>query len=445
MTHVPRVGEVRQVPGTYGAEDRERWVAEDPDPEALPRSDFERDRARILHSSALRRLAAKTQVVVVGEDDFPRTRLTHSLEVAQIGRSMAESLGCDPDLVEGACLAHDLGHPPFGHTGEGALDKLAADFGGFEGNAQTFRILTRLEAKVLRPDGASAGLNLTRASLDAAIKYPWPREMAEPRTGTPKFGVYAEDRPAFDWVRSTSPAADTAAATEGRPRRCLEAQVMDWADDIAYSVHDVEDAVHGGHLDLELVRADSAERAALCALAGQLYSPEDPAYLEAMLDDLLGLPAVRDLPPFDGGRVAQAALKQLTSTLISHFIAVAVRRTLRVQREPSVEVPASRYHLDLEVPREERARCALLKAMAARYVMMRAESRSRRRWQQEVISDLVTWMARSAPEAMAPAWREAWAEAGDDATRRRVVIDAVASMTDTSALAAHAALRARLG
>ncbi|HYU66688.1 MAG TPA: deoxyguanosinetriphosphate triphosphohydrolase, partial [Jatrophihabitantaceae bacterium] len=249
---------------TYDAAAHERRVSEPPKRAGSQpdRSDFARDRARVLHSYAFRRLADKTQVVVPGEDDFPRTRLTYSLEVAQIAREIGAALGCDPEVVDAAGLAHDLGHPPFGHNGEVALDSLAADCGGFEGNAQTLRILTRLEAKIVAPSGEPAGLNLTRATLDAACKYPWERA-----AGSRKFGVYAADLDAFGWLRSGAP--------DGR--RCLEAQIMDWADDVAYSVHDVEDGVYSGHIELSTV--DDGERATLCEVAAELYSPLTPSAL----------------------------------------------------------------------------------------------------------------------------------------------------------------------
>src|SRR5947199_2202702 len=209
----------------YDDHDRARRATERDKANPTSRSAFERDRARVLHSAALRRLAAKTQVVIVGQSDFPRTRLTHSLECAQIGRELGAALGADPDLVDAACLAHDLGHPPFGHNGEAALDAFASGCGGFEGNAQSLRVLTRLETKVLTADGTSAGLNLTRAVLDAATKYPWPK-----REGNPKYGVYADDAEVFMWLRAG--AADD--------RRCVAARVMDGAEDGGSSVRGLE-------------------------------------------------------------------------------------------------------------------------------------------------------------------------------------------------------------
>ena len=223
----------------YSSADRERFL--DEPAKRKGRTEFARDRARIIHSFALRRLAAKTQVAVPWASDFPRTRLSHSLECAQVGRELGAALGADPDLMESACLAHDLGHPPFGHNGEEALAKVASSFGGFEGNAQSFRLLTRIEAKTVDGEGLSVGLNLTRATLDAATKYPW-SSLQNPK----KYGVYADDQEIFNWVREVAPAEKT----------CMEAQIMDWSDDVAYSVHDLEDALVTGQIDIAHLRRD---------------------------------------------------------------------------------------------------------------------------------------------------------------------------------------------
>lgn len=389
------------------------------------RGPYERDRARVLHSAAFRRLAAKTQVHTAGvadTDDFLRTRLTHSLEVAQIAREMGTRLGCDPDVVDVAGLAHDLGHPPFGHNGEDALDAVAGACGGFEGNAQTLRVLTRLEAKVLGPDGQSVGLNLTRASLDATCKYPWFR-----RGGSRKFGVYADDAQIFGWVRAGAPAEDPT-------RRCLEAQVMDWADDVAYSVHDVEDGFYGGYVDLRAPLADADERAALCADVAAAYSDESASDLGPVLTELLHEPVLAPLASYDGSHRAQLALKRATSVLTGRFVAAAVTAT----RTKFGDGPVQRYAADLIVPRATRAQCALLKGIALRYVMRRRGAEPWYTRQQEILAELVEELTRQAPEGLDPVFAPLWRDAPDDRARLRVVIDQVASLTDPAAVAWHA-------
>ncbi|WP_406568049.1 deoxyguanosinetriphosphate triphosphohydrolase [Dactylosporangium fulvum] len=386
------------------------------------RGPFQRDRARVLHSAGFRRLAAKTQVHTAGADAFLRTRLTHSLEVAQIAREMGARLGCDPDVVDTAGLAHDLGHPPFGHNGEDALDAVAAACGGFEGNAQTLRVLTRLEAKVMAPDGGSAGLNLTRAALDAVSKYPWPR-----RPGSRKFGVYPDDLPIFEWLRAGAP--------DGR--RCLEAQVMDWADDVAYSVHDLEDGIHGGYVHLAPLRVDAGERAALCADVAAAYSQESAADLDLILLDLLADPVFAPLDDYDGSHAAQVALKRMTSVLTGRFAATAVTATRTVHGDG----PVRRYDADLVVPPLVRAQCALLKGIALRYVMRRPGSSQRYAHEVTVLQELVAGLLDRAPDGLDPVFAPMWRAAPDDAARLRVVVDQVASLTDLSVLAWHERLR----
>jgi dGTPase len=399
----------------YDEHDQERWVPELPgNPE---RAAFERDRARVLHSAALRRLAAKTQVVGPGEtfgggQHIPRTRLTHSLECAQVGREMGATLGVDPDLVETACLAHDLGHPPFGHNGEMALNALSDACGGFEGNAQSLRLLTRLEAKVLTEDGRSAGLNLTRAALDASIKYPWTCDRS------PKFGVYDDDLPVFEWIRQGAP--------EGRVS--FEAQIMDWADDVAYSVHDLEDAFNLGHVTPEALQSP-AERAAVCRITRTWYAPgADLNELEDVFTKLIDDP----LWPrrFEATLADLAGLKALTSGLIGRFCRSA-------QAATKEEAHGARHGADLIVPHATRLECALLKGVTAHYVMTTEDHHANQARQRELITELASMIMLGAPGTLEPAFRPAFQEAANDGARVRVVIDQIASLTDTSAVAWH--------
>ncbi len=418
----------------YDEQARARWV--DEPPKRIERTAFERDRARVVHSAALRRLSGKTQVVGPATDDFVRNRLTHTLEVAQVARDLGRTLGCDPDLVETAALAHDLGHPPFGHNGERALDEVSGACGGFEGNAQTLRLLTRLEAKTLGADGRSVGLNLTRATLDASTKYPWPRSAAllggatagDSGGGGYKFGVYDDDRPVFDWMR------EGATGT----RRCVEAQVMDLADDVAYSVHDLEDGIVAGKVDLARLE-DAGARREVWQTVRDWYLPDVG---DAELDEALQL--LRRVgswttSSYDGSRRALAALKDLTSDLIGLFCR-QVRDATISQRDSYGEEPLTRYAADLVVPRGTALAIAALKGVAAHYVM-RAEDRvSVLEWQREVVTDLVSVLVARAPAELMPALRADFTDAASDAARLRVVVDQVAFLTDASAVAWHTRL-----
>lgn len=403
MCKASQVAPVRNPLG-YSESDHARFVDE---PAKRPgRTEFARDRARILHSSALRRLAAKTQVAQPWVNDFPRTRLSHSLECAQVGRELGGALGADPDLVESACLAHDLGHPPFGHNGESALAEIAKECGGFEGNAQSFRILTRLEPKTLDSDGKSAGLNLTRASLDSAIKYPW--TAAE---NSQKFGVYDDDRKIFDWVKN---------GVTGK-RTPIEAQIMDWADDVAYSVHDFEDSVHSGQMTIERLGDDlqSFYEIAKVDYLQDLTTEE----IEAAFNRLCALscwPA-----SFDGSHNSLARLKDLTSQLIGRFAQGAERAT----RDRFGSGALSRYSADLIIPRPERVEVALLKSFAAFYIFRAERSQERYLHERALIHRLAQGLLESDGRLLEKNLVAPWQQA-DNQERLRIVVDQIASLTD---------------
>lgn len=409
----------RNVLGAYTEEDSRRWVAE-PTKKSY-RSDFERDRARVLHSSALRRLGAKTQVVAPDTDDFVRTRLTHSLEVAQVGRELGRVLGCDPDVVDAACLSHDLGHPPFGHNGESALNEIAHRIGGFEGNAQTLRLLTRLEPKVLDHEGRPAGLNLTRASLDAACKYPWTARDAPLVHGqrTSKFGAYEDDLAIFEWIREGAPSG----------RSCIEAQVMDLSDDIAYSVHDVEDAIVAGKFQLRWM-ANPDHRARVIGYTQQWYLPHsDAAEIDAALARLESTPVW--VLEADGSRKSMAALKNMTSQLIGRFCDSALGLT----RAAYGESPLTRYAGEVVVPQETVLEIAVMKGLATTFVMTTDHRQPIYERQREVLHSLVSALSASGDRHLEPMFAADWRAADDDGARLRVVVDQVASLTDASALA----------
>ena len=403
--------------GSYGAQDQARFLNEPT--KRAGRTEFMRDRARVIHSAALRRLAAKTQVAVPWENDFARTRLSHSLECAQIGRELGESLGADPDLLETACLSHDLGHPPFGHNGEEALADLSVECGGFEGNAQSFRLLTRIEAKTVDGTGKTMGLNLTRASLDAATKYPWSRA-TDPR----KFGVYDDDLEIFNWVRAGAP----------ENKRCIEAQIMDWSDDCAYSVHDLEDAIFVGEVkvanferDFDILYTEMVEG------YGSNATREEAAQALIRLQELSCWPNY-----YDGTHRSLARLKDSTSQLIGRFVLSAELAT----RKEFGEGPLMRYNANLIIPREQLIEVEFLKCIAGRYLISTPASQERYAKQRIIIEELVEMLHSAAPNELDSIFLQDWQEATSDGGRLRVVIDQIASLTDPGAYALHARLSA---
>jgi dGTPase len=407
----------------YGLVDEERMLIEGRSG-TQRRNEFSRDRARVLHSSALRRLGAKTQVLSPASGDFARTRLTHSLEVAQIGREMALTLGIDPDLVDMACLAHDLGHPPFGHNGEKALNDWSEQFGGFEGNAQTLRLLTRIEPKVFSEDGSSFGLNLTRASLDAACKYPWSRNEAVFDDGggarSSKFGVYEDDLPVFEWLRIGAPDR----------HKSIEAQVMDFADDVAYSVHDYEDAIVEGFISLDEISRPEFRKQLIADMLVWAGSAQTAAELDSALSRLQALDGW--LVAFNGSDHAHGDLKNLTSALIGSFVSRTVDATVN-----EYSGLLTRYRANVIVPAEVESEIAVLKGLVSSFLMSHESRRPFYERQREILIELADSLLANNGKELDSYCTVAWSKATDETAKHRTIVDQVACLTDQAAINLH--------
>jgi dGTPase len=343
-------------------------------PPQLPESsglDFrtpgQRDRDRVLYTSAFRRLAGVTQVMSADEGHVFHNRLTHTLEVAQVARRVAEKLlqqepelatglgGLDPDVAEAAALAHDLGHPPFGHIGEDALDKLVVklDPDGFEGNPQSFRIINHLALR----SPYEPGLNLTRATLRATLKYPWLR-----RKDTKKRGAYSSEARILEW------------AVEGEDeRRSLEAEIMDWADDVTYAVHDMADFYQAGLIPLELLTTSDSERKRFFAGAfesGDRPNPLSEGFtrleLEASFEKLMA--AAPPNEKYHGTKRQRAELRAFTAGQIAQYVRALEMNAKAVsdQKEPRVVIEP-----------ESKKRVTMLKQLTWHYVILNPSLKSK--------------------------------------------------------------------
>lgn len=377
------------------------------------RSPFQVDRDRIIHTSAFRCLQNKTQVFFSGEYDFYRTRLTHSIEVAQIGRSICYRLNqtssllegeaqIDSDLVEAACLAHDIGHPPFGHTGERTLHRLMGPFGGFEGNAQTLRILTEI---LFGPD---RGMNPTRALLDGVLKY---KTLFGEVEDQKNHFLYRDQGDVLKFVTAQQEFPYDITPGRGRNQfRSIECQIMDWADDTAYSLNDIADGIHAGFITGEtLVRWAESEE----------LSPAQSAWIEELYE------AIR-----------RERIESTIGKKIGRFISAADLK----ERDGFLSQETSRHRFDLTIDPEVLEECSLYKQVSLGLVF-----RSRQLQQLDRKSDFIlerlfeVFAEQYILSGKPPSGRfqllsneeEALVHQQDDESgRARVVCDVLAKMTD---------------
>ncbi len=362
-----------------------------PEPESPPRTVFQRDRDRIIHCAAFRRLEYKTQVFVYHEGDYYRTRLTHSLEVAQIARSVCRELALNEDLAEALALAHDLGHPPFGHAGEDALAEALAPYGGFDHNAQTLRVLTRLEQRYAEFDG----LNLTWEALEGVVKHNGPL-IGFDGAGTLPWAI-AEYVRTHDLELATQPG--------------LEAQIAALADDIAYNNHDIDDGLRAGLFTI----ADLAD----VPLVGPIFHD-----------------VARQYPDLDEQRTIHEAVRRMIGVMVKDLTAETRARLAEAKPDSAATLRGLNRPMAAcseEMSANDRALKGFLhEFMYRHYRVNRMKSKARR-----VLTDLVSLFVRE-PECLPTDWRAKTGEAGPETdTSARVVADYVASMTDRTALEEH--------
>jgi dGTPase len=382
------------------------------------RTETGRDRDRILYSSAFLRLGSVTQVASAEAGHTFHSRLTHSLKVAQVARRIAERLGTlehegaaaaavaalDADATEACALAHDLGHPPFGHLAEKVLNDKAERFGGFEGNAQSFRILTRLAVRSLE----DPGLNLTRQTLSGTLKYPWLRH-PDDKNKSEKWGAYDADRDDFTWARDHS----------GGDAASLEARVMDWADDLTYAVHDLDDFFRAGLIPLDSLCRGEEELARFKTY----ISGEEPGAAGVVDAVFAGLGITSR---YEGRVDERAQLRALGSLLITRYI----KAFTVVEGDGGAEV---------EIDDELAAQVAVLKRLIWFYIIERPSLAVVQAGQRTMVAELVDLYMRAVEDEkeialLGPVYAERLEAAETDPARRRVVIDLVAGMTEDSAL-----------
>ncbi|RZJ42288.1 MAG: deoxyguanosinetriphosphate triphosphohydrolase [Brevundimonas sp.] len=359
-----------------------------PEPISRTRNAFARDRDRIIHATAFRRLKEKTQVFVAHEGDHYRTRLTHSLEVAQIARSLAHALRLDTDLAETVALAHDLGHPPFGHAGEDELQAQMAPWGGFDHNVQTFRVVTKLEERYPQFDG----LNLSWETVEGVVKHNGP---VSHRLDEPAWKAIADYAPGWD-LRLDSFAS-------------LEAQAAAIADDIAYNNHDVDDGVQAG-----------------------LFTLEDLMAVPLIGPVLHGVRA--DWPDIDDRMVRIEAVRRMIGVMVEDVLAETGRRLEADNIRSTEDVRTASRTLvafspamlaDLGVLRK-----FLFERMYRHYRVNRTRSQARR-----ILAEMFQ-LFMAEPETMPPEWSKP-AQGGDETKRARAVCDYIAGMTDRYAIEEH--------